>query len=407
MKPAREPVLILGAGIQGVSAALALAHQGHRVTLVDSAPEPMLGASNRNEGKIHLGLVYARDESFRTAELMMDAAMRFGPLIDRWLGRPVDWRSLSSQPFRYVIARDSMVPAPDLHAFYERLQRRYSVWLEDAAAHYLGARSDRLWEEAAACPGVDERFSTESVTTCEVALDVPRFRRVLLDRLLETEGVTLLCGHAVAGLTRTSTGFRVDGVRSDGDLWSLDAPVVANCTWASRLALDAQLGIVPSRSWVYRLKCGLLGDLPPALADVPSITFVLGPYGDVVRYPTGPSYFSWYPSGMKGWSTDQRPPREWDEYSRGPMRPSVRAELVESTLVELGRIIAGFEETSVQEVKGCVIFSWGATDIDDYYSELHERHEIGVMAYDGYFSVDPGKFTCGPYFGNRLAELLS
>ena len=40
---------------------------------------------------------------------------------------------------------------------------------------------------------------------------------------------------------------------SDGESWSVQAPIVVNCLWDHRIALDAQLGIPPVHAWVYRL----------------------------------------------------------------------------------------------------------------------------------------------------------
>lgn len=97
MKPMR--VLVLGAGIQGVCVALALRQRGYRVALVDRMPDLMLRTSLRNEGKIHLGFVYANDATFQTAPLMLRAALCFAPLFEEWLESDVNWRELSSLPF--------------------------------------------------------------------------------------------------------------------------------------------------------------------------------------------------------------------------------------------------------------------------------------------------------------------
>jgi len=81
-------ILVLGAGIQGACVALAAAHNGYRVVLVDQAQQCLQKTSLRNEGKIHLGYVYANDGGFKTADLMVQAALWFAPLLDRWLPRP-------------------------------------------------------------------------------------------------------------------------------------------------------------------------------------------------------------------------------------------------------------------------------------------------------------------------------
>ena len=75
---------------------------------------------------------------------------------------------------------------------------------------------------------------------------------------------------------RTSAGFRLDGVQPDGCAWTREAEIVVNCLWEGRLALDHQLGVIPRRKWVYRLKYRLLGELSRNLIGLPSFTMVLG-----------------------------------------------------------------------------------------------------------------------------------
>jgi glycine/D-amino acid oxidase-like deaminating enzyme len=60
-RESRSDVGVLGAGIMGCCLALELAQRGRRVDLLDLAPAPMTGASLHNEGKLHLGFVYAKD----------------------------------------------------------------------------------------------------------------------------------------------------------------------------------------------------------------------------------------------------------------------------------------------------------------------------------------------------------
>ena len=45
----------------GCCLALDLVQKGYEVDLIDAAETPMTGASLNNEGKIHLGFVYASD----------------------------------------------------------------------------------------------------------------------------------------------------------------------------------------------------------------------------------------------------------------------------------------------------------------------------------------------------------
>ena len=135
-------VLVLGAGIQGACAALGLARVGRRVRIVDAADDCMTRASLRNEGKVHLGLVYANDPTGRTSTLMLEAALRFSELIDRWCGRPLPWPMLRSRPFSYVVRQDSMCSTDALFDRYDKLQAEFQSFDD---ADYVGTKPKRLW----------------------------------------------------------------------------------------------------------------------------------------------------------------------------------------------------------------------------------------------------------------------
>ena len=109
-----EPVVILGAGIAGVCTALELARRGRRVTIIDQAPDCLLRASFRAEGKIHLGLVYANDPSLRTLELMLEGALNFDRIVGRLVGEPVEWDRLRSSTFLYAVLPGSLTSAPSI-----------------------------------------------------------------------------------------------------------------------------------------------------------------------------------------------------------------------------------------------------------------------------------------------------
>ena len=138
------PVVVLGAGLAGASVALELAARGLPVTLVERDARPFGRASLRNEGKIHLGLIYANDPSLATARLQLRGALRFGALLRRWLGPAAAALPLST-PFHYVVARDSLLDADALEAHYDAVQRLYDeARAGDRALDYLGAAPAQL-----------------------------------------------------------------------------------------------------------------------------------------------------------------------------------------------------------------------------------------------------------------------
>ena len=130
-----EPVIVLGAGLAGVCTALALRRRGRRVTILDQAADCLQRASLRNEGKIHLGLVYANDPSARTATLMLEAAFQFDRIVEGLVGAPVDWAPLRSSPFRYAVLPGSLRTPGELHEAGVSVDRRRVMLLQEGPPH--------------------------------------------------------------------------------------------------------------------------------------------------------------------------------------------------------------------------------------------------------------------------------
>jgi hypothetical protein len=353
--------------------------------------------------------VYANDPTFETSRLMLRAALSFAPLIEDLVGCPVSWPALVSAPFVYCVARDSQLTVEELFAHYARLDREFQRVREQGPARYLHTTPARLWEDTDIPARVHPSAFAAAVATPERAIDPRRLRAVLAEALRRSSSIDARLGHRVERVARAGSGFVVDGRTVEDVPWSRSADLVVNCLWSGRLAIDDQLGLRPRRSWVYRLKYRVLADLPAELAGhLPSMTIVLGRYGDLVARDDDRSvYLSWYPACLRGWSSDLTVPDAWRGLIEGRVDSAVAADVSAHTLRAFDAIVPGLREAVVTDVRAGVIVCWGATDIDDPSSELHERRDIGVQAHDGYFSIDTGKLTCAPLFATELADRIA
>ena len=82
----RPHIAVLGGGLQGCCIALALAERRARVTLYDRNDALMTQAAVVNEGRMHLGYIYAADTSLATARMMIRGGLAFAPFIERYVG---------------------------------------------------------------------------------------------------------------------------------------------------------------------------------------------------------------------------------------------------------------------------------------------------------------------------------
>jgi hypothetical protein len=298
-----------------------------------------------------------------------------------------------------------MVPPDRILEVWTRLQASFDDRRRRGGAGYLGTQPKRLWSvDAASDLFIDPMLA---VSTRELALDMPRLRLCVREGLSRTDRLELLFGHDVRGVARTAAGFRLDGMRVDGGIWHREADLVVNCLWEGRLAIDRQLGLVPARPWVYRLKYRLLGRLPARLGALPSLTLVLGRFGDLVNYGGGRVYLSWYSTCLRGWSSDVEVPAAWHQVCNGHVPMDERRSVVRETLQAFDAVVPGLAECQIDSVSAGVIFSWGQTDIDDPESELHRRHDVGPVAHDGYITVNTGKLTSAPLFARRVVDLVA
>ncbi|HEX8168425.1 MAG TPA: FAD-dependent oxidoreductase [Beijerinckiaceae bacterium] len=400
-------VAVLGGGLQGCCAALALAERGVKVTLFDRNDALLSRAAVANEGKIHLGYMYAGDPTLSTARTMIAGALSFAPFLVRHLGwRPEDLAV--SMPAAYVVHRDSQ-QGPGLVARY--LTAVHGLIGEAATGRtgaYFGmdlSAPPRPWSAAELEAEFDPAIALAAFDTPEVAINPVAVAHALRECVSDHPRIEVLLGRTVV---RTEDAGERISVLSDGtDGPSRDSfDHAVNALWDGRLAVNDATGLPANRPWLHRLKYGVSFRLPSGAASPPSATFVLGPFGEVVSYGDGLTYLTWYPECLQGISTDLLPP-PWATYPAEPLRSRVLAGTFRA-LSEIVGSLRGLDPETLPDtcVKGGVIVAWGQTDIYDPASELHRRYEIGVTSSGRFHSVDPGKLTMAPYFADLCARRI-
>ena len=402
----RTDILVLGAGLQGSGIALELARRGIDVTLVDREARPFHRASLRNEGKIHLGLIYANDRSRATAFLQLEGALHFRSIVARWMPPGDEWLALST-PFHYLVAADSVVPAGDLADHYAAVEQRCRErFASDPALDYLGERPGDLFRPLSSAE-LSEHYAAPrfaaGFATAERALDTDRLGEAIRRAIAGAPRVTFVPSCRATTIVGESGGFRVGGEGPNGP-WRLHARQVVNAAWEGRFELDLQLGIAPPEGLLHRLKYRVIGRLPAALHGAPSVSMVLGRYGDVVVRQDGTAFLSWYPVGLLGWSHDVAPPADWDPACRGDVPSEQAREIASRILVAIEAWYPGMGRCEPLLVDAGAIVALGRTDVDDASSALHDRTRIGVSSHGGYHSVDTGKLTTAPLFAVEAAD---
>lgn len=402
-------ITVLGAGLAGACTALELAARGHQVCLVDQDALPLNRASLRNEGKIHLGLIYANDATMQTAHLQLRGALRFRRLLHRWIGDAAN-RLRLSRPFWYLVAADSLLSPEQLSEHFAKIESFHRDQLaDDRNLDYLGARHGRF-HEPLTMDVLQQHFRVDHLQggflTAELAID-PQELAELIGRAIEVHpNIEFLPQHRIEAIGREGDSIQVEGAGPLGP-WRMTSPQVVNATWESRKHLDATIGHPVLPGWVHRLKYRAIVRLPEKLRLSPSVTMVLGRYGDVVIRPDGTAYLSWYPSGLQGWTHELLPPPEWGPPCRGMVTAQMKRQVISEFLRKIDAWFPGICDSEPLLVDAGVITAYGKTDVDDPASALHDRTLVGVSSEDNYHSIDPGKLTTAPLFALEAADRVS
>jgi glycine/D-amino acid oxidase-like deaminating enzyme len=401
-------VVVLGAGLTGVGTALELARRGVAVTLVDRDERPMNRASLRNEGKIHLGYIYANAGTLATAQMQLSGALHFRKVLHGWIGAHAD-RLRRSTPFWYLVANDSLLTPEELSVHYAALEVAYKEQIAgDPTLDYLGDRPASLWQR---CEPRDLRtfFRQERLLgafrTAELAIDTAELAQLLTHAVAESPFIEFLPQRDVRGVTEVNGHWRVEGDGPEG-VWHIEADQVVNALWENRMAIDTTAGLTVQPGWLHRLKYRVIAALPERLLRAPSATMVLGPYGDVVIRPDGTVYLSWYPLGLQGWTHDLAPPESWNGPCRGEIAPAEFDRMAAGVLREIDAWYPGIGESIPLQVDAGAIVAYGHTDVGDRASTLHDRSRIGVVSKNGYHSAEPGKLTTAPLVAAQAAQCV-
>lgn len=397
---------VLGAGLQGAGVALELASRSIDVDLYDRADRCLAGASLHNEGKIHLGYVYGNDPSLRTARLMVQGGRSFSPILRRWIGADLD-RVPRSTPFLYLVHRESLLAVDQVGAYLGRVHELHREADRLGGADYFGyplrQPPRRIANLEAA--GINEARIAAAFETEEVAIDPEVLAGFVRARVAVDRGIRTLLNRKVDRVTRGSDGLLVTS-SGGGEVRTERYDQVVNTLWDGRLQVDAGFGMTPERPWLFRYK-EFARVQAAETRDLPTVTIVLGPFGDVVNLGGGAAYLSWYPVGLRAVTGALCPPRT-ESVLAGRDPAQVRSGIAGGLAAHvhgLQRLPRAAIDQS--DLRGGWIFARGESDIDDPHSGLHERHRVGPRSVGGYHSVDTGKYTLAPHFALQVAERIA
>ena len=181
---------VLGGGLQGCCVALALAERSVNVTLVDRNDALLSRAAIANEGKVHLGYMYAGDPSLATAKTMISGALAFALFFERQLCQSMHLLATSA-PATYVVHRDSQRSCSDISAYLEIVHGLVNEAAEGRREAYFGKDLRpvlRPWSAAQIEEAFDPAIASAAFDTPEVAINPLKLAHALREVIAVIHG---------------------------------------------------------------------------------------------------------------------------------------------------------------------------------------------------------------------------
>lgn len=407
VRQSHHPIAVLGGGLSGCLTALALTRAGLQVDLYEQAGRLIDRASLYNEGKLHLGYVYALDQSGQTYRRMIEGSLSFLPILkDLCDDREIPVRT--SSPFIYGVMGDSQISPEAFLAHAHQVDTLIEASLDgrDPSASGLDYRPTQDVTEACLGRSLNRSELQAAFQTPEISVDpfqiADRVRRAV-DRATGLH--TRLNCHVSAIETLSDRGFRVR-FRSETGADAQTYSIVVNALWEDQTRLNEQAGLPAPFPQLLRYKAALLVELDGQdTRNLPSSTFVTGPYGDVVNHGGRSLYLSWYPACRLG-----SVPISLRETLDRLMADTDPQTIIQDSLARLGELVPGLAALGLrpEQVKlgGGYILARGESDIDDPDSGLHQRHEFGIRAEGGWISLDTGKYCMAPMLALEACDTV-
>ena len=400
---ASRRVAVLGAGIMGSSVALFLARRGIQVTLIDGASEPFSGASRWNEGKIHLGYLYAGDPTLATARNVLRGGLTFRGLTEELIGCSLE-EAITPHDDIYLIHRDSVATPEATAGYFEQVTQQArtdpnaSGYLADVSHSHVHRLAQTELEEIANTDAIVAGFQVpeRSVLTNWIA---NRFVGALaaeprIELRLDTRVTGIRPSPKAAGRWLIESDHPIDG----------DFDVVVNALWHGRLAIDRAAGLEPEPGWSHRYRLSLFIHTATSVA-APSAVVATGPFGDIKNYTGREFYLSWYEAGLLARGESVLPPR------LPVLDEDAERKVASATIERLARHIPTAGEVAANavemKVRGGWVFAAGRGSLADPHATLHRRDAFGIRQRGTYISVDTGKYSSAPFLAREIANRIS
>ncbi len=382
-------VAIVGGGIAGVTAALALAAQGYRVYLFETLDEYLLGASNNTPCRVGAGLHYIDPESAKSA---LRSTVKFLRNYGDYLLKVPENLSGSD----YVIVKESVKKYGNIAATHGAIVEEYERLVDEDPKNQVLGKPDELIDHKEERPSYLLNVKALYKTN-EQILDWQRLREDLIEKVDKHPNIITKRACEVKqfeyAASSTNKRFTITYMdKTSGKTETLDTDYIINCAWQNTEKLNHSLHVpYKPESRTIRLKAMAKIRLPKHLENIRTSFCCFGPHAAITNVGDGIAYVTYEPETNMAQSTELEITDDMKFWLEQGNQLNIDKQSIATNensrdkynkgMAILGgaaNYFSGLQGAELLDVSYGVVKTSGIVDIHDPKSPHHARNEPGV-----------------------------
>ena len=384
--PLLHPIIVIGAGAAGFSAALELAERGYLVHLIEKDTLGS-GSSGRNPGRMGHGFHYVDIE---TAKMYLRASIQVQRKYPGFLiGQDLPLKHPLRRG-RYFITSNSDHSQKNILATYEQIKCEYQRLIaEDPDNEVFGPPENffRILEPHEYAADVNTSIVTIGVETSEHLFHWQSFVDSIRQKILAHSHITLHEHTEVIEITRGAANkprfvLRTRKAGEDDIQEIFQTDYLVNSTWQNIEHLNHQIGLhMAPQSRTNRLKTLLVVELPESLRNCNSMFFCMGQHCMMSNMGDGRAMMTFAKvTNMEASDGLTMSNKAWRLLNNGASDLE-KSSIAKQILNGVSNYIPEIKNAVILDVKFGVVQTKGKltlADLNDPNSPAHQRNYYGV-----------------------------
>lgn len=408
-----KPLVIIGAGIAGVAAALELAEKypTQKITIIDQSTL-FSGSTGRNPARMGHGFHYMDLEtSIKYLRASIEVQKRYPDFL-------IGFGQTSGRG-RYYIHKQSKHPASQILELYHAIQAEYQrMCQEDPSNQVFGDPKEfiRVLDEKEYFNNINTNLVELGIETAEHLFNFPKFAAYIREIIEANPNIHLVENVEVTNIQHwmdTDSRFSIEmkSTVSGDALASLSSDVIVNSSWENIEFLNSKIGVpyqVGTRT--NRLKCLVEVELPAHLTNVNSSFFCMGPFCMFSNMGDGRGMLTLADVTNSAVNSALKIDQKMEDCLTGKISAEEMSDFSKKILDGVAYYIPGMVDAKILKLHFGIVQTEGDLKLQDVHSSasgMHQRRETGVREEIQGLTSNPGrKLFYFPYNGIEVSKIV-